>query len=549
MKKFSVFLSSIAVLFLVFTYSLQLNEYRKPSKNWIYFASNCSLTGQNSIIEFLISNGITPEYYSPLLNAATAFITSDEKHILLQNSYILEINPVSKMRTLRAALNHQGADHQSIQDFYGYSLSTNSLLNTIPLHKAGITGRNIVVGVIDTGFEDNHTAFKNTNILHEYDFINNDSETADEFFEETGNEDHGTAILSVVAAYDPGKLIGTAYGASFVLAKTEIAVPDNPELLIEEENFIRGLDWLDSLNVDIITSSLAFQVMDNADYYSMKDMNGKTSAATRAADILAERGVLFFNGAGNGFGTDWDIITAPADGYNVIAVGAVDQNSELTDFSAAGPTADGRLKPEILAPGIVSVAYWQDHVRYVEYAGTSLASPAAAGVAALVLSAHPDLNVQQVREALFKSADRSDRPQNRYGHGLINAVKAATYFGPAFSNLPEIEHGNGCISISMLVLSKAGIKNRKVLIHYSFNNESGSKSVILENASEGNLYTVEIQVVPGAESISFYFTATDKKGRTSAFPGNAFGENFKYNISDKNLSKIPLRNCLRAISK
>jgi serine protease AprX len=170
-------------------------------------------------------------------------------------------------------------------------------------------------------------------------------------------------------------------------------------------------------------------------------MDGKTAPITRAADLAVKKGIVVITAAGNEGNSSWRYIIAPADGDSVIAVGAVQSNGLIAGFSSRGPSFDGRIKPDIVAMGVgVSCVAIPPATgtgtAYSAADGTSLATPLAAGVAALVLSAHPELTPMQVREAMIKTADKAKTPDNTYGYGLIDAMAAITYWGSPEA-LPE----------------------------------------------------------------------------------------------------------------
>src|SRR5690606_30118203 len=112
----------------------------------------------------------------------------------------------------------------------------------------------------------------------------------------------------------------------------------------------------------------------------------------------------------------------PADGDSVIAVGAVRPDSTRASFSSFGPTADGRIKPDVSAPG--SMVYVATPGEYRSSAGTSFASPLVAGVVAQMLQVNPGLAPMDVREILRETASLADSPNNSLGWGIINANAA-----------------------------------------------------------------------------------------------------------------------------
>ena len=165
-------------------------------------------------------------------------------------------------------------------------------------------------------------------------------------------------------------------------------------------------------------------------------MDGNTAITNIGIDIAASLGLTCVTSAGNWANQDPPedpcetlsyYISAPADADSVIAVGAVSPDSIITNFSSRGPTYDGRIKPEVSALG-VGVAVANPAGGYsVFYNGTSASSPLVAGAAAVLLSANPQWNNMEVREALMMTASQADMPNNDYGHGLVNIWSALFY--------------------------------------------------------------------------------------------------------------------------
>src|SRR5205814_1214320 len=144
-------------------------------------------------------------------------------------------------------------------------------------------------------------------------------------------------------------------------------------------------------------------------------------------NLALTRGLLIVNAIGNE-GPKEGSIGAPADAPAAVTVGAVNSQGVLAAFSSVGPTYDRRVKPDVVAPGVgVITAVARTYDRYAPLNGTSLAAPLVAGCAALVLSAHPDWGPEMVRDAIAMSASRADRPDNRYGWGIVNARDAVLY--------------------------------------------------------------------------------------------------------------------------
>ena len=405
---------------------------------------------------------------------------------------------------------------------YGNSYRQNKIVNTIRLHKYGITGRNITVGIIDAGFCTLHSAFKHTRIIKEYDFVKNKPSTLD--YDHIMGMDHGTNVFSVIGGYQVNEIIGIAYGANFILARTDISTDRLKE---EEINAVKASRWLFENGAKIITTSLSFNKFDNADYYYPSQMDGRTALITRTADSLVNKRVVYVSSAGNNYEEDWHIIEPPGDGFKVLAAGSIDKNLQHSFFSSCGPTVDGRIKPDIVTPGegvwnanylpkILPEFSW-DH-------GTSLSAPIAAGIAALVLSAHPELSAGQVIEAIKKSSSKSGNPDNLYGWGVPNAEKAVTYFGPAFSNIPEITDNENEIEINTYVISSYGLDKSGVELHLL--NDQQKESIYNMQQKDDNYFSYSIPVDLTKEKVKCYFKAKDKRDSLTTFPSGILGKYF-----------------------
>lgn len=319
--------------------------------------------------------------------------------------------------------------------FYGASWEQNLTLQVPALHEMGFSGAGVLVGIFDTGFAPDHRALRELTVIDQYDFVNDDAEVDNEAGDSVTSNRHGTYVWSAMAAYWPGTLVGPAYGASFLLAKTEDVTSETP---VEEDNWIAAMEWMEARGVDVTNASLSY-----FDWYSYRNLDGDTAAITIAADAAVARGVVVVNSAGNEGGlpppSDPDAVpiqyyvTPPADGDSVIAVGATDISGQRTGFSSHGPTFDGRIKPDVMAVGaaVASASPAASDTGLVLVSGTSLSSPLVAGAVALIVEAHPDWDPMRLLEALRSTADRSfnqppGQPDNDYGWGYVRAADAVT---------------------------------------------------------------------------------------------------------------------------
>ena len=310
---------------------------------------------------------------------------------------------------------------------YGASFGQIHQIRVDELHNLGLDGTGVIIAMLDAGFNNlGHEAFSLLKILKTWDFVNGDSIVSDQPGQ-LGNGNHGTYTLGVIGGFAPGNLIGPAYNAGFLLARTE---DTSSEKNIEEDNWVAGAEWADSLGADIISSSLGYLNFDPGQRsYTWQDMDGNTAVTTIAADIAASRGILVVNSAGNEGPAlpGQNTLISPADGDSVLAVGGVDANGLRVGFSSMGPSADGRIKPDVaaLASGDIAPSPVKT-TNYVSVSGTSFSCPLTAGAAALVMQANPAWSNMQVYAALKATASQAQAPDDSLGWGIIDAFSAAT---------------------------------------------------------------------------------------------------------------------------
>jgi serine protease AprX len=309
---------------------------------------------------------------------------------------------------------------------YGSSVFQTGLMNGQFLHNQNYNGQGMQIAILDAGFlnTDEYLAFDslwaNNQILGVKDFVNPNSNIFDEHY-------HGMSVLSCIGGNVPGKLIGTARKASFWLLRSEDAAT---EYLIEEDNWIVAAEFADSVGVDIINSSLGYYDFDDPiTNHSYADMDGKTTRVTQGANIAASRGILVFSSAGNEGNNPWKHIIAPADGDNVIAVGATNWAGFAAPFTSHGPASDGDIKPNISALGWNT--YLQQSTGNLGHSsGTSFSSPVLAGMAACLWQAAPNLTVREIKFAMEISSSLFLNPDSILGYGIPDFEKAWDLFFP-----------------------------------------------------------------------------------------------------------------------
>ena len=375
-------------------------------------------------------------------NAVTVRATPGERVTIEQLECVRRVLPVGKSRrspdppVLPASAKAMQEDP---------SLEQRSQIGVEALHEMGFRGEGIRIAVLDNGFHySDHKAFEylrqTGRVVAERDFVNDDDVVFDELDQPVTADEtvslqniHGAQVLSILAADDPGRLVGTAPEAEYLLAKTE---DNGSELPIEEDRWIAGLEWADSLGADIVNSSLGYTEWDGGEGYTYADLDGETALTTRAAAMAAARGMILVVAAGNEGNQAWRYVTAPADAAGVIAVGAVDAAQRIASFSSVGPTADGRIKPDLVAPGVQIVVADIRGGDYERRNGTSFAAPLVTGACALLLQVRSSWEAEDVFNALRNSATDlgAAEADTVYGWGLVNALRASALDG----ELPDV---------------------------------------------------------------------------------------------------------------
>lgn len=297
-------------------------------------------------------------------------------------------------------------------DDYGKGYNQAEMLSATALHKMGYKGAGVTIAVLDNGFFALSRMESFANILPRvkgtWDFINDEADV----YNKGG---HGTSVLSCIAANQPGSMVGTGYEADYYLFVTE---DDNGETILEEYHWAEGAEMADSLGVDILSTSLGYTDFDfDSLNHNYGDMNGDSTPITKAANIAFTRGMLVVNSAGNEGARAWYYISAPADGKNVLAVGAVDKDGIKAPFSSHGPNSSGAVKPNVCALGL-GAAVINTGGEFGISNGTSFSCPIISGAAACLWQAFPNKTAAQIKWAIERSADRYSNPDNQYGYGI-----------------------------------------------------------------------------------------------------------------------------------
>jgi subtilisin family serine protease len=299
---------------------------------------------------------------------------------------------------------------------YGEAAFQNNMLNIVPLHNRGITGKGVRIAIFDSGFSgaDTIDVFDSTKVIYHWDFVENH----DAVF---NDHSHGTQVASTIGANLPGEMVGMAPHASFMFCRTEDARRETRQ---EEHNWVRALEVVDSIGVDIIHTSLGYSEFDNdEESYTYDDLDGNTTIITLAADRAAAKGIIVTTSAGNEGSGSWRYITAPCDADSVLCIGSITKAQTLSRFSSVGPAADGRVKPDVVAMGSrTTVASPRNYISKAD--GTSFSGPLIGGLVTCLKQAHPDRSNMDIIKAVQLSADQYPFPDNDMGYGIPNAVIA-----------------------------------------------------------------------------------------------------------------------------
>jgi Subtilisin-like serine proteases len=296
----------------------------------------------------------------------------------------------------------------------------NSLLGIDFMHEEGFKGKGIRIAVFDAGFPGTDNAsplshlLSNNQLVAQKDFVRPWNQNVF-----TDNQ-HGTNVLSLIAAVETESFIAGAPEAEYFLAMTEEVAT---EYRIEEYNWLRAAEYADSIGVDIINSSLGYYDFDDPEMnYSSGQLDGKTAVITQAANIASSKGILVVNSVGN-YGPNEPSIVAPADSPNVLAIGSVNQSLEVSNFSSRGPTGDGRIKPDLAAFGNgVALLRSNGNVGFAN--GTSFSAPQITALAAGLWQAKPEWTRAELIENLLRSASQYENPDNLLGYGIPNFREA-----------------------------------------------------------------------------------------------------------------------------
>ena len=301
--------------------------------------------------------------------------------------------------------------------FYGAADAQLKSLNGKRLHESGYCGKGMMIAVFDGGFMnvDKIPALHKIKLAGVKDFVVPESKNV------FGEMEHGTMVLSTMAAHAPDFYVGVAPDAQYLLIRCE---DERTESLAEEDYWASAAEYADSCGVDVINSSLGYHGFDDSSmdhhYY---EQDGNTALISRTASMCADKGIVCVNSAGNDGMGSWKKINFPADAKDILTVGSINEHGMNAAFSAVGPTADGRIKPDVMAFGSPTCVI-TGRGSIINDNGTSFSSPLVAGMVACLWQALPGKTAKQIIKLVKLAGDNQQHPDNVFGYGVPDFWKA-----------------------------------------------------------------------------------------------------------------------------
>lgn len=403
-------------------------------------------------ISLLKDMDIQPLIKSKWLNAISANISPNQIDEIKRLSFIKNIIPIDSKLVLSKTNTRLKTEDDLRVDFVMNQIGIESFL------QYGLDGKGVTIGVIDAGFfgaNDTQTLkhlFDKNLILGVKDYVN--PKKVDFFGErETSSDFHGTEVLNAITGRNTKEnyQLGLATKANFYLARTDSG---NKEFRGEEDNWMAAMEWMDSLGVRLINTSLGYAkgFSNPKESYTPEQMDGKTSVIAKAAQMaVEEKGMIVVVSAGNeGDDRSWQIISTPADVEGVIAVGATNELGMKMGYSSIGP--------EFLA-------YNKPNVSCYSLFGTSLAAPVITGFVSCLLQLNPRLNTKEIKNILEKSSNLYPFANNFVGNGVPNGKKAIDLANNIetknFTKMIEVSEGEKQIEIPLPTKDVVVVFNKK----------------------------------------------------------------------------------------
>ncbi len=431
-------------------------------------------------LQTLQKNGLVVLQQSKWLNAVTSLLTKEQISQVQQLPFVKQIVPTNrKIKILSLPRLDADKDRE-------YALALEQM-EAAEMVKAGLNGEGITIGIIDAGFvgasqnEYLQHLFDDKRILAIKDLVN--PQRVEHFkYPETHSDSHGNTVLQMIAGFEKG---GSQYGfatqSKFYLARTDHG--DN-EFRGEEDYWVAAMEWMDSLGVRIINTSLGYALgFDNpTENYKPEQMDGKTSVISKATQIATEeKGLLVVVSAGNeGNDYNWQVVSTPADSPSALSVGATLPNGLKAGYSSIGPELLSFLKP---------------NVSCFSTNGTSYSAPVITGFAACLMQHNKKATNKEVFLLIEQSSHLYPYGNNYLGYGIPKASKVLTLLKqPTTATLPILSYQSAKNNTYTLKLKdqKAKVqvfhkKNATIIVKQDF--LTAEKGKLLINRPENTVYT------------------------------------------------------------
>lgn len=435
--KFTTTFFCLLLSYFSFGQDYYLIHFKSKTNTATYFSNPLQMLSQRALDRREVKNvalddkdvPINNEYIQQLKNLNLEYIGKSKwlnaaMVEIADPAVIPQIENLSFVQTVESLVRNNPRNAQSRQlyekfsttDFnYGYSNVFIEQMNLAPLHQAGYSGQNVLVGVIDSGFPGVNTinafaALRNENrIVDSKNFVNQNS-----IYQ---MHSHGTIVLATMAAKVDNVYVGSAPDAHYALYVSEDAAVETPKELLY---WVQAAERADSVGVDLINTSLGYTTFDDARYdFTYDDMDGNTAIISKGAKIAASRGIFLVNAMGNDGNNSWHYVSAPADTPEVFSIGALDENLYPAGFTSYGPNALGIRKPNVSALGVYTPTY-SPSGDVVASSGTSLSSPVMAGAIASLMSAFRTTSLDVLKNSIENSAHLYPTYSAQLGYGVPN---------------------------------------------------------------------------------------------------------------------------------
>lgn len=344
-------------------------------------------------------------YQYPSISCCSAKVSVNQLEQLLDNSHL--IKKVYYDRKVQALLD-----------------KATPSINSDQLQQSGITGKDVTIAVIDTGIHPHQDL--EGRIIGFKDFVNERNEP----YDDNGHGTHCAGDAAGNGSLSGGQYKGPAPEANVVGVKVL-----NKKGAGSLSTVIAGIEWCiqnqKQYNINILSLSLGSDATQSAE----------NDPVVKAVDTAWDLGMVVCVAAGNS-GSSQQTIASPGISTKVITVGAANdfnntdrRDDTVADFSSRGPTIDGKMKPDLVTPGVNIISLrapgsFLDKTNssarvgedYFSLSGTSMATPICAGVAAQLLQRHPHFTPDMVKTNLLNACEDMSEPVYAQGHGYLNAA-------------------------------------------------------------------------------------------------------------------------------